>query len=125
MRRPRPLDRVNRQLKAPRPNQLWISNFTYVPTWQGFVYVAFVIDVFAWHIVGWRVSRSIRTDFVLDALEQALYARNPNETSWPIIGTGIRNNNVQRTTGKASIEPSVGSKGDSYDSTLAKTVNGL
>jgi transposase InsO family protein len=74
---PRPLDRVNRQFKADRPNQLWVSDFTYVSTWQGFVYVAFVIDVFARHIVGWRVSRSMRTDFVLDALEQALYARQP------------------------------------------------
>ena len=74
---PRPLDRVNRQFKADRPNQLWVSDFTYVSTWQGFVYVAFVIDVFARHIVGWRVSRSLRTDFVLDALEQALYARQP------------------------------------------------
>jgi transposase InsO family protein len=72
---PCPLDRVNRQFKAQRPNQLWVSDFTYVSTWQGFVYVAFVIDVFARRIVGWRVSSSMRTDFVLDALEQALYAR--------------------------------------------------
>lgn len=74
---PCPLDRVNRQFKADRPNQLWVSDFTYVSTWQGFVYVAFVIDVFARRIVGWRVSRSMRTDFVLDALEQALCARQP------------------------------------------------
>ena len=74
---PRPMDRVNRHFKADRPNQLWVSDFTYVSTWQGFVYVAFVIDVFARRIVGWRVSRSMRTDFVLDALEQALYARQP------------------------------------------------
>ena len=74
---PCPLDRVNRQFKADRPNQLWVSDFTYVSTWAGFVYVAFVIDVFARRIVGWRVSRSMRTDFVLDALEQALYARQP------------------------------------------------
>ena len=72
---PCPLDRVNRQFKADRPNQLWVSDFTYVSTWQGFVYVAFVIDVYARRIVGWRVARSMRTDFVLDALEQALYAR--------------------------------------------------
>jgi transposase InsO family protein len=72
---PCPLDQVNRQFKAQRPNQLWVSDFTYVSTWQGFVYVAFVIDVFARRIVGWRVSGSMRTDFVLDALEQALYAR--------------------------------------------------
>lgn len=72
---PCPLDRVNREFRAERPNQLWVSDFTYVSTWQGFVYVAFVIDVFARRIVGWRVSSSMQTDFVLDALEQALYAR--------------------------------------------------
>lgn len=71
------LDRVNRQFKADRPNQLWVSDFTYVSTWQGWLYVAFVIDVFARRIVGWRVSRSMQTDFVLDALEQAQYARQP------------------------------------------------
>ena len=75
---PRPLDRVNRQFKADRPNQLWVSDFTYVSTWQGWLYVAFVIDVFARRIVGWRVSSSMTTDFVLDALEQALYARQPD-----------------------------------------------
>jgi transposase InsO family protein len=74
---PFPLDRVNRQFRAPRPNALWLSDFTYVATWQGFVYVAFVIDAFARRIVGWRVSRSARADFVLDALEQALYDRRP------------------------------------------------
>ncbi|QKM47044.1 hypothetical protein B7760_01051 [Burkholderia glumae] len=75
----RPLDRVNRQFKAERPNQLWGSDFTYVSTWQGWLYVAFVIDVFARRIVGWRVSSSMSTDFVLDALEQALYARQPGD----------------------------------------------
>ena len=74
---PCPLDKVNRQFKAQRPNQLWVSDFTYVSTWQGWLYVAFVIDVFARRIVGWRVSSSMHTDFVLDALEQALYARQP------------------------------------------------
>ena len=74
---PCPLDRVNRQFQAERPNQLWVSDFTYVSTWQGFVFVAFVIDVYARTIVGWRVSSSMQTDFVLDALEQALYARRP------------------------------------------------
>ena len=74
---PCPLDKVNRQFRAERPNQLWVSDFTYVSTWQGWLYVAFVIDVFARRIVGWRVSSSMRTDFVLDALEQALYARQP------------------------------------------------
>lgn len=77
---PRPLDRVNRQFKADRPNQLWVSDFTYVSTWQGWLYVAFVIDVFARRIVGWRVSSSMTTDFVLDALEQALYARRPGDS---------------------------------------------
>jgi putative transposase len=74
---PCPLDKVNRQFRADRPNQLWVSDFTYVSTWQGWLYVAFVVDVFARRIVGWRVSDSMRTDFVLDALEQALYARRP------------------------------------------------
>ena len=78
---PCPLDRVNRQFRAERPNQLWVSDFTYVSTWQGWLYVAFVIDVFARRIVGWRVSNSMRTDFVLDALEQALWARQPERDS--------------------------------------------
>lgn len=76
---PCPQDRVSRQFKADRPNQLWVSGFTYVSTWQGFVYVVFVIEVFACRIVGWRVGRSMRTDFVLDALERALYARQPEQ----------------------------------------------
>ncbi|TCK32460.1 integrase-like protein [Paraburkholderia sp. BL8N3] len=76
---PCPRDRVNRQFQADRPNALWVSDFTYVSSWQGFVYVAFIIDVFARYIVGWRVSASARTDFVLDALEQALYARQPEQ----------------------------------------------
>ena len=75
----RPSDLVKRQFKADRPNQLWVSDFTYVSTWQGWLYVAFVIDVYARYIVGWRVSRSMTTDFVLDALEQALYARQPDK----------------------------------------------
>src|SRR3546814_8078250 len=77
---PCPLDHVNRQFKADRPNQLWVSDFTYVSTWQGWLYVAFVIDVFARRIVGWRVSSSMHTDLVLDALEQALYDRQPEQT---------------------------------------------
>jgi transposase InsO family protein len=76
---PCPLDRVNRQFKADRPNQLWVSDFTYASIWQGWLYVAFVIDVFARHIVSWRVSSSMHTDFALDALEQALYARQPEQ----------------------------------------------
>ena len=78
---PCPLDKVNRQFRAERPNQLWVSDFTYVSTWQGWLYVAFVVDVFARRIVGWRVSSSMTTDFVLDALEQALYARQPERDS--------------------------------------------
>jgi len=126
---PRPLDRVNRQFKADRPNQLWVSDFTYVSTWQGFVYVAFVIDVFARRIVGWRVSRSMRTDFVLDALEQALYARQPERDATLIHHSdrGSQYVSIRYTErlAEAGIEPSVGSKGDSYDNALAETINGL
>jgi len=126
---PYPLDRVNRQFSAERPNQLWVSDFTYVSTWQGFVYVAFVIDVFARRIVGWRVSRSMRTDFVLDALEQALYARQ-HERDATLIHHSDRGSqyvSIRYTErlAEAGIEPSVGSKGDSYDNALAETINGL
>ena len=126
---PCPLDRVNRQFKAGRPNQLWVSDFTYVSTWAGFVYVAFVIDVFARRIVGWRVSRSMRTDFVLDALEQALYARQPERDASLIHHSdrGSQYVSIRYTErlAEAGIEPSVGSKGDSYDNALAETINGL
>ena len=126
---PCPLDRVNRQFRADRPNQLWVSDFTYVSTWQGWLYVAFVIDVFARRIVGWRVSRSMRTDFVLDALEQALYARQP-ELSDALIHHSDRGSqyvSIRYTErlGEAGIEPSVGRRGDSYDNALAETINGL
>ena len=126
---PCPLDRVNRQFKADRPNQLWVSDFTYVSTWQGWLYVAFVIDVFARHIVGWRVSCNMRTDFVLDALEQALYARQP-ERSDSLIHHSDRGSqyvSIRYTErlAEAGIEPSVGSRGDSYDNALAETINGL
>ena len=126
---PCPLDRVNRQFRADRPNQLWVSDFTYVSTWQGWLYVAFVIDVFAQRIVCWRVSRSMRTDFVLDALEQALYARQP-ELSDALIhhsDRGAQYVSIRYTErlGEAGIEPSVGSRGDSYDNALAETINGL
>ncbi|MFG0595556.1 IS3 family transposase [Delftia sp. WSY_9] len=124
-----PLDRVNRQFKADRPNQLWVSDFTYVSTWQGWLYVAFVIDVFARRIVGWRVSSSMRTDFVLDALEQALYARQPEQGSSLIHHSdrGSQYVSIRYTErlAEAGIEPSVGSKGDSYDNALAETINGL
>jgi len=126
---PCPQDLVNRQFKAQRPNQLWVSDFTYVSTWQGWLYVAFVIDVFARRIVGWRVSSSMRADFVLDALEQALYARQPERHSSLVHHSdrgsqyvGIR---YSERLAEAGIEPSVGSKGDSYDNALAETINGL
>src|SRR6218665_2687245 len=124
-----PLDRVNRQFKAQRPNQLWVSDFTYVSTWQGFVYVAFVIDVYARCIVGWRVSTSMRTDFVLDALEQALYARQGQREGSLIHhsdrGSQYVSIRYSERLAEAGIEPSVGSRGDSYDNALAETINGL
>jgi len=125
---PCPLDRVNRQFKADRPNQLWVSDFTYVSTWQGWQYVAFVIDVYARRIVGWRVSSSMRTDFVLDALEQALYDRRPAANA--LIHHSDRGSQYvsilyTERLAQAGIEPSVGSRGDSYDNALAETINGL
>jgi transposase InsO family protein len=123
------LDRVNRAFRAERPNQLWVSDFTYVSTWQGFVYVAFVIDVYARYIVGWRVSSSVHTDFVLDALEQALYARR-SERDGELIHHSDRGSQYlpiryTERLAEAGIEPSVGSRGDSYDNALAETINGL
>ena len=124
-----PLDRVNRQFQAERPNQLWVADFTYVSTWQGFVYVAFVIDVFARYIVGWRVSSSMQTDFVLDALEQALYARRPEREGVLVHhsdrGSQYVSIRYSERLAEAGIEPSVGSTGDSYDNALAETINGL
>jgi transposase InsO family protein len=126
---PCPLDRVNRVFKADRPNQLWVSDFTYVSTWQGWLYVAFVIDVYARRIVGWRVSSSMRTDFVLDALEQALYDRQPQRSDALVHHSdrGSQYVSIRYTErlGEAGIEPSVGSRGDSYDNALAETINGL
>ena len=128
-KQPCPLDRVNRQFKADRPNQLWVSDFTYVSTWQGWLYVAFVIDVFARRIVGWRVSRSMTTDFVLDALEQALYDRQPGDDGSLIHhsdrGSQYLSIRYSERLAEAGVEPSVGSKGDSYDNALAETINGL
>ena len=124
-----PLDHVNRQFRAERPNQLWVSDFTYVSTWQGWLYVAFVIDVFARRIVGWRVSSSMRTDFVLDALEQALWARQPERNNSLVHhsdrGSQYVSIRYSERLAEAGIEPSVGSKGDSYDNALAETINGL
>ena len=126
---PCPLDNVNRQFRAARPNALWVSDFTYVSTWQGFVYVAFVIDVFARRIVGWKVSSSARTDFVLDALEQALHARRPAGDEGLIHHSdrGVQYVSIRYSErlAEAGIEPSVGSVGDSYDNALAETINGL
>jgi transposase InsO family protein len=125
---PCPLDRVNRQFHAERPNALWVSDFTYVSTWAGFVYVAFVIDVFARRIVGWKVSASARTDFVLDALEQALHDRRPaRQALVHHSDRGVQYVSIRYTERlvQAGIEPSVGSVGDSYDNALAETINGL
>ena len=126
---PCPLDRVNRRFKAPRPNALWVSDFTYVATWAGFVYVAFVIDVFARRIVGWRVSRTAHAGFVLDALEQALHARRPVRGGGLVHHSdrGVQYVSIKYTErlAEAGIEPSVGSVGDSYDNALAETINGL
>ena len=126
---PSPLDRVNRQFKAPAPNRLWVSDFTYVATWQGFVYVAFVIDVFARRIVGWRVSRTAHASFVLDALEQALHDRRPVHGGGLVHHSdrGVQYVSIRYSErlAEAGIEPSVGSVGDSYDNALAETINGL
>jgi putative transposase len=125
---PCPLDRVNRDFKAPRPNVLWVADFTYVATWTGFVHVAFVIDAFARRIVGWRVSRTATAGFVLDALEQALHARRPVEGGLVHHSDrGVQYVSITYTErlAEAGIAPSVGSIGDSYDNALAETVIGL
>jgi putative transposase len=125
---PCPADKVNRRFRASHPNALWVSDFTYVATWQGFAYVAFVIDVFARRIVGWRVSRTAHAGFVLDALEQALHDRRPVKGG--LIhhsdrgGQYVAIRYTERLL-EAGIEPSVGSVGDSYDNALAETVIGL
>lgn len=134
---PCPLDHVNRRFRAPRPNSLWVSDFTYVATWAGFVYVAFVIDAYARRIVGWRVSRSAHAGFVLDvpearfqrdALEQALAERKP--VSGDLVhhsDRGVQYVSIRYTErlAEAGLVPSVGSVGDSYDNALAETINGL
>ena len=125
---PCPLDHVNRYFHASRPNELWVSDFTYVSTWQGWLYVAFVVDVYARRIVGWRVSRSMQTDFVLDALEQALYDRQPAAdalTHHSDRGSQYVSIRYTERLDQAGIRPSVGSRGDSYDNALAETINGL
>ena len=123
----RPLDRVNRQFQASRPNQLWVADFTYVATWSGFVYAAFVIDVFARRIIGWRVARSMHTDLVLDALEQALWARSDATGVVHHSDRGRQYLSIRYSErlAEVGIEPSVGSVGDSYDNALAETIIGL
>ena len=126
---PCPLDHVNRQFYAPAPNMLWVSDYTYVATWSGFVYVAFVIDTYARRIVGWRASRTAHTSFVLDALEQAIQERRPSHRGGLVHHSDRRSQYVSirytERLAEAGIEPSVGSVGDSYDNALAETINGL
>jgi transposase InsO family protein len=123
----RPPDRVDRNFTATRPNQLWVADLTYVATWQGFVYVAFVIDVFSRKIVGWRTAPSLRTDIALDALEQALWSRPDIEGLVHHSDRGVQYLSIRYTErlAQAGIEPSVGSIGDSYDNALAESVIGL
>nr|WP_181875318.1 IS3 family transposase [Escherichia coli] len=119
-------DRVNRQFVAERPDQLWVADFTYVSTWQGFVYVAFIIDVFAGYIVGWRVSSSMETTFVLDALEQALWARRPSGTvHHSDKGSQYVSLAYTQRLKEAGLLASTGSTGDSYDNAMAENINGL
>ena len=123
----RPADLVQRQFVADRPNQLWVADITYVATWRGFAYVAFVIDVFSRHIVGWRVASSMRTDLVLDALEQAVWARGGAEGVIHHSDRGSQYLSIRYSErlAEAGMESSVGSRGDSYDNALAETINGL
>jgi transposase InsO family protein len=125
----RPTDLVDRSFVATRPNQLWVADFTYVATWAGFVYVAFVIDVFARRIVGWRVSSSMRTDFVLDALEQAIWARGGDMPAGLVHhsdrGAQYLSMRYSDRLAEAGMAPSVGSRGDAYDNALAESVIGL
>ena len=126
---PCPLDKVNRQFQASRPNALWVSDFTFVATWAGFVYVAFVIDAFARRIVGWRASRTAHAGFVLDGLEQALHDRRPVHGEGLVHHSdrGVQYVSIKYTERliEAGLVPSVGSVGDSYDNALAETINGL
>ncbi len=123
----KPLDRVQRRFVATRPDELWIGDFTYVATWSGFVYVAFVIDVFARRIVGWRVSRSMHTELVLDALEQALHARRPQSGLIHHSDHGVQYLSIRYSErlSENGVEASVGSIGDSYDNAMAETIIGL
>ncbi len=126
---PCPLDKANREFRVSRPNALWVVDFTYVHTWAGFVYVAFVIDAYARRIVGWKVSTSATANFVLDALEQAIHARRPGPDDGLIHhsdrGVQYLAMNYTQRLAEANLVPSVGSVGDSYDNALAETINGL
>ena len=125
----RPEDRVKRNFRVSRPNALWVSDLTYIPTWCGFVYVVFVIDAFARRILGWRASNSLRNDLALDALEQALHARAVDHQDELIHHSdrGVQHVSIRYSErlAEAGIEPSVGSVGDSYDNALAETIIGL
>lgn len=123
----RPLDRVNRQFVATRPNQLWVADFTYVATWSGFVYTAFVIDVFARRIIGWRVARSMSAELVLDALEQAIWSRSGIDGVVHHSDRGSQYLSIRYSErlAEAGAQPSVGSVGDSYDNALAESIIGL
>lgn len=123
----RPLDLVNRQFHATRPNQLWVADFTYVATWAGFVYVAFVIDVFSRRIIGWRVARSMSAELVLDALEQAIWSRSGIDGVVHHSDRGSQYLSIRYSErlAEAGAQPSVGSVGDSYDNALAETLIGL
>jgi transposase InsO family protein len=123
----RPADLVERQFRATRPNQLWVADFTYVATWRGFVFVAFVIDVFARRIVGWRVSTSLKTELVLDALEQAVHDRADTDGLVHHSDRGCQYLSLRYSErlAECGIRPSVGSSGDSYDNALAESIIGL
>lgn len=123
----KPLDLVNRQFVAEKPNQLWVADITYVATWSGFVYIAFVVDVFSRYIVGWRALKSLQTDIVLDALEQALWARGKPKGVTHHSDRGSQYLSIRYTErlAEAGFKASVGSVGDSYDNALAETINGL
>lgn len=123
----RPADLVKRNFTASRPNELWVADLTFVATWRGFVFVAFIIDVFARMIVGWRVSNSLGTDLALEALEQALWARQLTDPLVHHSDRGVQYVSIRYTErlAEAGIEPSLGSVGDSYGNALAETVNGL
>ena len=123
-----PRDLVQREFAAERPNDLWVADFTYVATWRGFVYVAFVIDVYARRIVGWRACSTLRTDLVLDALDQAIWARRPDKqrlTHHSDRGSQYLSIRYTERLAESQIKPSVGSVGDSYDNALAETIIGL